>query len=213
LAGANNAYNACYISTSTNGTTWNSANDIYIGGPEHLYAIQFANGLFVVGGTLGSVWSSTNGTTWTYRQSNFGLNAINKIAFGNGIFMAVGANGTIGVSTDGATWQLRPLGETPNVTNVVYNPDDNIFAISWGTSIRYSTNNGVTWTARNAQEAIANKTLLYANGQYFYGNSIDGTSQRVYRVARAGLTTPSQTVPFTDTYIILDYKGTTRTLP
>jgi hypothetical protein len=214
LCGSNTASNSAWITTSTDGTTWNSATDINLIGSEFFTALEFGNGIFVVGGTVGSMFTSTNGLSWTARQSLFAGNHIRKILWANNMFMAVGNNGTVTTSTDGITWQLRPFNQVLGLTNLTWNPDESIWAVTdAGTSIRYSADNGNTWVARTAIDRIDNSTFIYVNGRYFYATGNDSNAIAVRRVDGENLVFTTQTVPFTDTYIILEYKGTTRVLP
>jgi hypothetical protein len=213
LCGSNTASNTAWVGTSTDGTTWNAGEQYNLIGSEIFTAMEFANGIFVVGGSSGSMFTSTNGISWTFTRSLFAGNHIRRITYGNSLFMAVGANGTVTTSTNGINWELKPFNETFQLYNVVWNPDDQIWAIADnGTQIRYSSDNGQTWVSRNANTAINNSTLIYENGKYFYATQ-EGGSMRVNRVDGENLIFTTQTVPFTDTYIILDYKGKTRTLP
>jgi hypothetical protein len=212
VSGSNFAQTVGLVAVSTNGTTWSSAATYTLIGGETFTSLEFGNGLFVVGGTAGSVFTSTNGVTWTYRQGLFGGNHIRRIHYANNMFMAVGVNGTVTTSTDGITWGLKPFNETWSIANVVYNPDEQIWTITDnGTQIRYSQDNGNTWVSRSANTSITNNTFIYANGQYFYATG-ESTNMRVNRVAGENLVFTSPTVPFSDTYIILEYKGKTRVL-
>ena len=177
---------------------------------EYLTAMTFANGLFVVGGSNGSMFTSTNGETWTYRLSAFGANFIRSIQYGNGIFVAAGSQNTVSTSTDGLTWTNLIVPGYLDFYNVIFNPDENSWALTDnGSSIRYSTDLQ-TWTFRSFVGGIREYAITYGNGKYLYAQYIDGTSVDYRQISTMNVLTP--TVPFTDTYIILEYKGKTKVL-
>lgn len=78
----------------------------------------WGNGIFVAGGTNGTIQSSTDGKTWTARTSGFGTSDIQKIVFSEraGKFIAVGSGGKVSTSSDGITWSLKLDGATSGIT-------------------------------------------------------------------------------------------------
>ncbi len=62
------------------------------------------SGLYVAVGYSGTLYTSTNGTTWTSRTSGFGANDIYGVGYGNGLWVIVGTSGLLSTSTDGITW-------------------------------------------------------------------------------------------------------------
>ena len=65
--------------------------------------------LFVAVGQQRSILTSSDGSSWTPRQSGASQN-FDGITFGNKIFVAVGYNGTFGTSSDGTSWTLNNFG-------------------------------------------------------------------------------------------------------
>jgi hypothetical protein len=180
---------------------------------EWFHSCTFDAGLFVIGGTLGSLYTSTDGTTWTARNSRMGGNTIRDIQYGGGNFVAVGGNASssVSVSTDGITWSARNVGGNLWLYNATYNPDDGSWAVSNnGVEIRVSTDLS-TWTARAFPAGKREYGIAYGNGRYLYTEYVDSSNFRA-RILTTGMLQTVPTVPFTDTYIILEYKGTTRVL-
>lgn len=187
----------------------------YLSYNEAFNTAVFANGKFVVGGSAGSVFTSPDGTTWTYRQALFGAQPINKIVYAQNKFVAVGGSGIVRVSTDGITWERRTAGfnSGQNLTNLVYSEVEGVWAV--GTTVvgagelRISTDT-VTWSSRTFPAYVGGYSLAYGNGNYVVAEQLDYNTWRPWTVS--SLLTMGQTVPFTDTYIILEYKGKTKVL-
>jgi hypothetical protein len=180
---------------------------------EAFTAGAFGAGLFVLGGSKGSVRTSTNGTTWTARDPLFGSNYIYRIVYANNLFVAAGQNGTVRVSTDGITWQSRNPGFTTafNLGNITYDPDEGIWVVGDGayTELRISTDT-VTWSVRSTPTTYSQYSMAYGNGNFVYTQYVDNNNFRPYTVN--SVVTINSTVPFTDTYIMLDFKGQIETL-
>lgn len=180
---------------------------------EAFTAGVFANGLFVFGGSKGSLRTSTDAVTWTARDPLFGSNYIYKILYANNMFLAAGQNGTVRASTDGITWQTRDPGFSTayNLANITYDPDEGIWVVGDGnyTEIRISTDT-VTWSVRSTPTGYSQYSMSYGNGNFVYTQYVDAYNFRPYTVN--SVVTVSSTVPFVDTYIMLDFKGQIETL-
>jgi hypothetical protein len=188
-------------------------NQVNLLGAEGFSTGAFGNGIFVFGGFVGSVRTSTNGSTWNVANPLFGTQAIRKIIFADGKFVAVGDTGIISVSTNGTNWSLSDAGfpTSFNLRNVVYNADEGIWAVSANnqTSMRISTDL-VTWTVRSTPTTYSEFSLAYGNGTYVYSRYMTDQTRIPYAVPSLVNTSPS--VPFTDTYIVLDFRGQIETL-
>jgi hypothetical protein len=204
------------IGLSTDAVTWGSQQVLfygYSGIAEYFVSGAVGNGLFVLGTTLGSLRTSTDGFTWTIRNPLFGGNQISHIAYAAGRFLAGGTSGTLRTSTDSITWTNVESGMgTANINNIVYDTVNGVWAVmsSGNAAIRVSTDL-VTWVSRSsAVNSFEEKAIAYGNGLYVQGFTDTQTRSRWFRVADIRTLSPS--VPFTDTYIILEYKGRTRIL-
>lgn len=120
----------------------------------------YANGTYVaVGSRSGTdpynnfVLTSTNGTTWTWRDVDTGTNSqryLSSIAYGAGLFVVVGGGGFIATSPNGTTWTTRTSALSTNDINHVIYAGGRFVAVGGTTSttsIQTSTD-GITWTAR-----------------------------------------------------------------
>jgi hypothetical protein len=85
-----------------------------LGGGNPVKTIYALTGAFIIAaGGNGKMKTSTNGITWTSRDSKFGSTTIRHVnRQDNGVYVAVGDNGTMRQSTDGITWTTRISGTT-----------------------------------------------------------------------------------------------------
>lgn len=67
----------------------------------------YAGGLYVLGGSNGSLATSSDGTTWTTRTSAMSGNHVSGIFYGGSTYVVVGYNGAMCTSTDAITWTAR----------------------------------------------------------------------------------------------------------
>ena len=74
-----------------------------------MWAAAYGNSTYVVVGDSGTILSSSNGTTWTTRNSVG--SSLYVASFGNSVFVAVGLSGTILSSSDGSSWTSRSGGD------------------------------------------------------------------------------------------------------
>ena len=160
------------IATSTDGITWTSRNTnsnfpFNSNGSFGARGVAYGNGLWVAVGIgtnamgANSIATSTNGITWTSRDSNaFGSGF--GVAYGNGLWVAVGANGGgTATSTDGITWTARSSYGYYNVGyNVAYG---NGLWVSVGAGQSFTSPDGITWTAR-AHKLTSGYDVAYSNG-------------------------------------------------
>lgn len=164
---ANNAYFAidptnAKIFRSTNGTAWtsNAVTGFVSGGASYGAVIYGSGNNYYLavgqgGGTATSqLASSTDGITWSTRNSASGSNNLFAIAYGNNTYVATGASGQIVSSTDSITWASRTVASTQNFYGVAHNGTrfvafgdftDATVSYAPGSNIAYSTD-GTTWT-------------------------------------------------------------------
>lgn len=85
------AAGSTYVATSTDGTTWVPQT---VGGSQNTWnALTYSSGIYVLGGSSGVIYTSTNALNWTQTSSST-TNAIQALAAGQD-FIAGGAAGTI----------------------------------------------------------------------------------------------------------------------
>ena len=133
-----------HISNSDPLDNWQWRNPLPQG--NSLNGVTYGNGIFVVVGDLGTIFTSPDGVTWTQRSSGTTYN-LNAVTYGNGIFVAVGE--TILTSPDGVAWTESNPGihySLPFVLNGVAYGNGNFVAVGYDW-ILVSTD-GVAWTNR-----------------------------------------------------------------
>ncbi len=87
--------------------------------PGHSLRISFGHGIFVAVGESGSLYTSSDGTTWKGLSSGTNQSLLDA-AYGGGTFVAVGRSGTILTSPDGITWTSRSSGTGHDLNGVGY---------------------------------------------------------------------------------------------
>jgi hypothetical protein len=130
------------ILLSVDGYIWNNP----IGGvltTEAFNSATSGGNIIVVVGDNGSIFVTTNGSNW----SNVSVSAanLNDVYFDGTQFIAVGDDGTILTSDDGLTWVEQTSGTTETLTSVVYNPDEEVYAVV-GYNIILVSLDTVNWT-------------------------------------------------------------------
>lgn len=179
-------------STATNGVAWaapasSGVNWTFKGNTTmpNATGVAYSGSIYVVVGTTGRLYTSTDLITWTSRTSGFGSTTIQDVAYGNGLFVAVGNSGIITTSTDGITWTARTAGVSTNALQNVTYQNSLWVAVGAGASgatggVTTSTD-GLTWTKRTTP-ASSSTTLYdvnYANG-YWLAVGSDSTVSGIY---------------------------------
>ena len=175
---------------STNhGTSWTSAAATGLS----TYGGVFGGTQFVLASTNGTIYTSTDASTWNARTSQFGAGTVIwDVSYDGTHFVAVGNNGKTSRSTDAVTWtantaftNLTPSGGTAAVMQVAGGGGVTVCALQDNSSrvnIYYSTTGGSAWTASDAPYIPLNRgnqnaaTLLH-DGTYFW---IHGASPYSY---------------------------------
>jgi hypothetical protein len=167
-----NNTNQFSITTSTDAITW--VVRLNTGGTQ-AQCVAYGkshndNRMWIVGGSAGVLWSSTDTNTWIQRTPEMASNIINAASFGNGYFVIGGQNGSMATSTDGMSWTSRVsgFGATP-INALVYG---NGVHVAGGDGGRISTStDGVTWTTRDSQFGGSDgvRALAFGNGLFLAG--------------------------------------------
>ena len=166
---------------STNhGTSWTSASATGL----DAYGGVFGGTQFVLASSNGTIYTSTNASTWNAQTSQFGAGTvIYDVSYDGTYFVAVGNNGKNSRSTDAVTWtantaftNLKVNGGTAAVMQVAGGGGVTVCALEDNASrvnIYYSTTGGSAWTASDAPYVPLNRgdqnaaTLMH-DGTYFW---------------------------------------------
>jgi len=154
---------------NSNDITITSDLGVYDNNTAILYSGVYANNLFVVVGSNGTILTSTNGSSWTKRTINI-TNHLYSVEFGNNLFIAVGDTGTIITSPDGINWTSKTSGTTKYLRGISYCNSKYIACGDNGALL--ISDDATTWNIVDIPTAIvslANVTLkkaIYANSIY-----------------------------------------------
>jgi len=127
---------------------WVWANPYPIG--NELTSITHANGIFVATGADGAIITSTDGETWDIQDSGTS-SYLDGAAWIGGEYWCVG-NGVMLNSTDGINWSNPNTGMGFTGRNIGY--DGSSYVIPSGVTIRYSDDNGATWSMINLMSIL-----------------------------------------------------------
>lgn len=104
---------------SVNGTDWTVVPVPAFSG--QLLDVAYKSGVYVVVGQSGSIFTSTDLSTWVPRTSGVGT-SLNGVTAGESGFMAVGDNGVVRISSDGTSWAAAPTGTTEQFRAAIVDP-------------------------------------------------------------------------------------------
>ncbi len=141
---------------------------------QHLNAIAYANGRFIVTSSLidagskeeiGSLWTSTDGYSWTPLLTTIFDNFTVNFASHNGDRWLVGTNnGFFLTSIDGLVWTRQVSGVTTSLRHAVFGSNQWV-AVGAGGRILTSPN-GVTWTSRTSGTTNDFWSVAYQDGTF-----------------------------------------------
>jgi hypothetical protein len=125
----------------------------------------------MVVGNSGTIYTSSDGTTWTSRTSNTSKD-LENVTYGNSTFVTVGSSGTILTSSDnGSTWTSRTSGTSNTLEGVTYSNNTFVTVGSSGT-ILTSSDNGTSWDNRTSGTTQNLHDVTYGNSTFVtVGNS------------------------------------------
>jgi hypothetical protein len=147
--------------TSTDGTTWTTNGGLITS--SNLNSVTFGNSLFVVGGSGGILFTSTDALTWTSRTSNTSSN-IQALTYGS-VYVYAGAGGVVASSTDAITWTTRASTVSTSLTAATYTSGIYVLA---GSNTILSSNDGTNWTSQaSALTGAVTLQSAAANGNVF----------------------------------------------
>lgn len=115
-------------------------------------------------GDNGSVYSTTDGTTWTLQPQPLSI-WLRGVAFGNGTFVAVGEGGYLATSVNGGSWQQRATGTTMNLNRVAWLGDRFIAVGDSGKILASST--GSNWNAITGSGATKDLFSVAGTGSMY----------------------------------------------
>lgn len=128
-----------------------------------LYGIAFGGGTYVAVGKQGTILTSSNGASWTYRSlPGNSIDSLFGIVYAAGKFVTVSSAGNIYTSDNGENWTEQMSGSPP--LYAVQYGDDRFVAV--GEGVIYYSDNGMSWTSANVPGAGDLYAVAYGNGKY-----------------------------------------------
>lgn len=138
---------------------------------ENSLRVSYGNGMFLAVGEGGALYTSSDGVTWTARNSGTG-HLLYDAAYGKNAFLAVGGSGTILSSPDGVTWSWQSSGTTEHLSGVAYGND--IFVTVGDNGTILTSSDGAAWTARSSGTRHWLKKVAWGN-HTFVAVGVSGT--------------------------------------
>jgi len=184
--------------TSVDGTNWVRQPSSM----SQLYAVYYANGLFVASGMSPTAYvlsTSPDGTNWA-KQYGSQFQIIRSIAFGNGKWVAVGgqgapADGLIMTSADGTNW-----------TQLIVPTESTFWSVAFGNgkfvvdgAPILTSSDGVSWYPNPGTSSYPYGSVHFVGGQFLlpHGGGGTGTSP--------GLALSADGIHWSDTFYNTDY--------
>lgn len=174
--------------SSSDGINWS-----YPGGSHN--AVVYSGSMYVAvgqtAGSEGSIYTSTNWTTWTKSYSSI-FKPLNGVTFGNGRFIAVGnadgsGFGTIANSTNGTSWTVGNSGVADALRAVAFG-NNTYVAVGLNGRIVYSTN-GTSWTSAENVSGYHYYGISYLNGYFIaVGGAIANGGAAKVKISTNGIT-------------------------
>lgn len=188
-------YSGIFLNSTDNGATWTAA---ALTAKPNFSEVAFGNGKFVAVALDGSIWSTTNGTTWGFVTS--APVSLNSLVRAGNQFIAVGNRGEVATSFDGSWWQIAESGTTEQLLRVIY---ANNRLTATGASANIITSDGTPPAPPSIEFATTSSTMM------------EGGSVGVVLTLSRALRLPVQvTLGYSGTAVAADYggPGTTVTL-
>jgi photosystem II stability/assembly factor-like uncharacterized protein len=151
------------IATSVNNAvTWSLETSPFSG--SNLYSVTYGDGIFIAGGSNGKIATSSDGESWTLRNSSFGASTILGIIRSDpaSLWIAVGASGKLATSVDGIEWTQRTSSFGVTFINNIHSSPNLLVAAGFDGKIATSTN-GTTWTQRSSSFVLSTIFDVSAN--------------------------------------------------
>lgn len=169
------------VITSTDGNTWDSPVIVTTSSftPND---IAYGNGMYVLTGSGGNVYRSTDLITWTQCSTSAGAASMNGVTYGDEKFVAVGATSKIIYSTDGITWgTATAAAASRTLQNIIYTGTVFIAVDTVG-SVHRSLD-GISWIT----------TFTNPGSNTLYASSYSPALNEVVSVGAAGIILNSTT--------------------
>jgi hypothetical protein len=161
---------------STDGASWTAT------GPNYMYAntIAYSGSLYMVGTSLGNIYTSTDGITWSLRASAI-MAQINTLLYTGSRWIAAGT--TIAYSDDNGSSWTAATGSLPTSPVESLAKNSNVIVAGGNGSLSYSTDDGSSWTTATVTFSGPVHSIVW-NTVYFIAGGSDASPVRYSRDGR-----------------------------
>lgn len=156
------------------------------------YAIEYANGLYVVAGDDGRIWTSKDGSAWTQKYGGVQVD-LAGVAEARNLVVAVGADGAIFSSSSPWPWKWlrRFTGTTQPLHSVAAGTDLFVAVGDHGTVL--TSADAKTWTTQPSGTAADLQSVIFAGGRFVAAGNLTG-GKAVILTSVDGLTWKAQQI-------------------
>lgn len=171
--------------------------------------IEYNSGLYVVVGQTGSIYTSSDLTTWTQRTSST-TNNLNYILYANSIYTVTGDNRTLLQSSNAINWQMinvTYLATIINYTKLLYNQNhiwfmsSNYFYGDVGTRVWKSRVNPVG--SQKINKVIYGNSFIAVGGENTTGYILESIDGNIWNLLSSGNTPYIDIAYYNQIYIII----------
>lgn len=150
------------ITVSTFGLVWTNLTPFTT---NSLQGVATGNGLYILTGDAGTIFTSPDGTNWTERSTP-APHFLSGVAIGTDACVAVGASGTLLRSgPDGSSWTAASMGTTDWLYRVRWL--NGLFVAVGQNGSLYTSPDASSWTARNTGTARWLTDITYTDNTWF----------------------------------------------
>lgn len=150
---------------------WTLTDTSALNSSDPSFTVAYLNNMYFVGGNVGTIMTSTDGVTWTYRATPIASKIVGFAWNGSNLYMVITNDGKTATSPDGITWTVKTTNGANSGVGIVYGAG--LWVAATGsvsntvTQIYTSADNGTTWTARTSTYSSASiNDLTFANGRF-----------------------------------------------
>ena len=166
-------------------------------------AIKWLNNIAIIVGAQGTLRTSPDGYAWTtvLVPDTIAAQNFTSATWTGTHYIVAGSLGAVITSTDATNWTLQTYGTSDNISAIESNGSITVAGSTIGT-MRTSTNNGVTWTARTSTMSTISRIVW--NGSVFL--AVGSASGVVLKAATSsdGITWTSRSISGLTTYTLID---------
>jgi hypothetical protein len=195
-------------SSSTDGITWTQRAAL----PFLVDDIKFVNGIYFLYSGV-QFATSTDLNTWTVRTSQINSSQnLQDVTWNGTVYIFVADNNLTLTSPDLINWTPVTLSAAGDIYTVAASNTGRIVALcTTSPFVRYSDDNGATWTSVTALSISTNSRLLFANNTFVFatGGSVISTSTNgvTWATASEGTRSYQGRPTYTGTFFVVGSTG------